>query len=218
MRVAVADDSLLFREGVSRLLDEIGFAVVGQAASGDDLMRQLPAFKPDVVLIDIRMPPTFTNEGITMAHRIGEAFPGLGVVVLSHHLESAFALSLLSEHPHGRGYLLKDRVSDLDAFAAALRRVGNGETVVDAAVVSALVTPQESVLSELTGRETEILTLMAEGLSNGGIGERLFLSPRTVESHIRGIFHKLGLNEDDDQNRRVVAVLKFLQASATRSA
>lgn len=218
MRVAVADDSLLFREGVSRLLDEIGFAVVGQASSGDDLMRQLPAFKPDVVLIDIRMPPTFTSEGITTAHKIGERFPDLGVVMLSHHLDSAFALSLLSEHPQGRGYLLKDRVSDLDSFAAALRRVGDGETVVDPAVVAALVTPQDSVLSELTGRETEILTLMAEGLSNGGIGERLFLSPRTVESHIRGIFHKLGLNDDDDQNRRVVAVLRFLQASATRSA
>lgn len=211
MRVAVADDSLLFREGLARLLPEIGFTSVGQASSGDELMARLPTMDPDVVLIDIRMPPTFTNEGIACAHAIGEQFPAVGVVVLSHHLDSAYALSLLSEHPQGRGYLLKDRVSDLDAFADALTRVGEGQTVVDPTVVEELVASPGEALSDLTSREREILTLMAEGLSNGGIGERLFLSPRTVESHIRGIFYKLGLTDDDDQNRRVVAVLTFLR-------
>ena len=211
MRVAIGDDSLLFREGLCRLLDDIGFDVVGQAASGDELIEQMPVFKPDLVVTDIRMPPTFTNEGITTAHTIGERHPDVGVVVLSHHLDSAYALSLLSNHPNGRGYLLKDRVSDLDAFASALHRVGEGETVVDPAVVAGLVAPEDAWLSELTARELEILTLMAEGLSNGGIGERLFLSPRTVESHVRGIFTKLGITEDDDQNRRVVAVLTYLR-------
>lgn len=213
MRVAVADDSLLFREGMVRLLPEIGFSCVGQAASGAELIERLPAFKPDIALIDIRMPPTFSNEGIACAHQLGDEFPDLGVVVLSHHLDSMFALSLLSEHPQGRGYLLKDRVSDLTAFAAALHRVGAGETVVDPTVVEGLVSSPIEPLPGLTSRELEILALMAEGLSNGGIGERLFLSPRTVESHIRGIFNKLNLSDDDDQNRRVVAVLKFLRGS-----
>jgi DNA-binding NarL/FixJ family response regulator len=214
MRVAVGEDSLLFREGLIRLLADIGFDVVGQASSGDELVSQLPGCKPDLVLTDIRMPPTFSNEGIETAHIIGEKFPEIGVVVLSHHLDSSYALSLLSNHPNGRGYLLKDRVSDLDAFASALHRVADGETVVDPTVVSALVAPRDPSLSQLTSRELEILTLMAEGLSNGGIGERLFLSPRTVESHVRGIFTKLGITDDDDQNRRVVAVLKFLRENA----
>lgn len=216
MRVAVADDSLLFREGLVRLMDDIGFEVVGDAPSGDELIDQLAELNPDVVLTDIRMPPTFTNEGIATAHKIRELFPDVGVVVLSHHLDSKFALSLLADHPGGRGYLLKDRVADLDAFVAAVERVSKGETVVDPEVVAALVAPgpKDEALADLTARELEVLTLMAEGLSNGRIGDKLFLSPRTVESHVRGIFNKLGLSDDEDQNRRVIAVLTYLREHA----
>jgi DNA-binding NarL/FixJ family response regulator len=213
MRVLVADDSLLFREGLARLLVELGFDVVGQAATAEELLRLVEELSPDLAVVDIRMPPTFSTEGIEAAGVLARTHPDLGVVVLSQYVEASYALRLLEAGEAGRGYLLKDAAGDLDAFAAALRRVGEGGSVVDAGVVAALVgrDPASGRIGELTQREREILALMAEGLSNHGICERLVLSARTVESHVRTIFQKLGLAATDDANRRVVAVLTFLR-------
>ena len=215
MRVVVADDSLLFREGVVRLLTEQGFEVLGQMDNADDLVRRVGGLKPDVAIVDIRMPPTNTDEGLQAAHEIGERHPEIGVVVLSQYLEASYAMRLLEEGTAGRGYLLKDRVGDLDAFGAAIRRVGEGGSVVDPEVVASLVGRRQGagLLDELTEREREILALMAEGRSNHGICERLVLSPRTVESHVRTIFQKLDLPPADDDHRRVLAVLTYLRAS-----
>jgi DNA-binding NarL/FixJ family response regulator len=214
MRVIVADDSLLFREGVVRLLAELGFEVVGQTDNADDLLRRVGGLRPNVAIVDIRMPPTFTDEGLQAALQIGDHDPGVGVLVLSQYVESGYAMRLLEAGSAGRGYLLKDRVSDLDGFAEAIRRVGDGGSVVDPEVVAALVGRRRDSgpLDELTDREREILELMAEGRSNTGIGERLFLSQRTVESHVRSIFRKLGLEEAHDDHRRVLAVLAYLRA------
>lgn len=213
MRVIVADDSLLFREGLVRVLTELGFEVVGQAATADELLAVAGSVPADLVIADNRMPPTFTHEGIDAAARLGDSYPALGVVVLSQYVEAAYALRLLADGEAGRGYLLKDSVGDLDVFAAALRRVGDGGSVVDPAVVAALVGGERGALADLSSREIEILGLMAEGLSNNGICERLVLSARTVESHVRTIFQKLGLAATDDANRRVVAVLTYLRGS-----
>lgn len=213
MKVIVADDSLLFREGLARLLGDLDFEVVGQADDGDQLLTLVDALAPDLVVVDIRMPPTFTTEGIEAAARLAELHPDLGVVVLSQYVESTYAVTLLEEGHAGRGYLLKDAVGDLDMFGAALRRVGEGGSLVDPVVVSALVNAERAngPLDELSGREREILSLMAEGLSNNGICDRLVLSARTVESHVRTIFQKLDLSATDSANRRVIAVLTYLR-------
>jgi DNA-binding NarL/FixJ family response regulator len=215
MQVVVADDSLLFREGVVRLLTEQGFDVVAQMDNADDLVRRVGGLKPDVAIVDIRMPPTQTDEGLQAAAEIGASHPEVGVVVLSQYLEASYAMRLLEEGTAGRGYLLKDRVADLDAFAAAVRRVGEGGSVVDPEVVSTLVGNRSGgPLDDLTDREREILELMAEGRSNQGIRERLVLSERTVESHVGAIFRKLDLPPTDDDHRRVLAVLTYLRAAS----
>jgi DNA-binding NarL/FixJ family response regulator len=215
MQVVVADDSMLFREGVARLLTELGFEVTGQVDNADDLVRRVGGLKPDVAIVDIRMPPTHTDEGLRAAQTLGESHPDVGVIVLSQYLEASYATRLLEEGTAGRGYLLKDRVGDLEAFGAAVRQVGTGGSVVDPEVVAALLKGGrgDDRLTELTDREREILSLMAEGRSNQGICERLVLSPRTIESHVRTIFQKLELTPADDNHRRVLAVLAYLQSS-----
>jgi DNA-binding NarL/FixJ family response regulator len=214
MRVVVADDSLLFREGLVRLLEEQGFEVTGQMDNAEDLIRRIGGLKPEVAIVDIRMPPTHTDEGLRAAHGIADRHPGVGVVVLSQYLEASYAMRLLEEGTAGRGYLLKDRVADLDSFAASVRQVGEGGSVVDPEVVASLVGKRRDagVLDELTEREREILAMMAEGRSNHGICERLVLSPRTIESHVRTIFQKLDLPPAEDDHRRVLAVLAYLRA------
>lgn len=214
MRLIVADDSLLFREGVVRLLGEQNFDVLAQADNAEDLVRRVGGLRPDAVLVDMRMPPSFTDEGLQAALEIGERHPGVGVVVLSQHIESGYAMQLLKHEGAGRGYLLKDRVGDLDTFAEAIRRVGDGGSVVDPEVVAALVDRQRPAgpLDELTERERQCLALMAEGRSNAGICERISLSPRTVESHVRTIFRKLDLGDTHDDHRRVLAVLAYLRS------
>ena len=213
MRVIVADDEALLREGLARLLADAGFEVIGKAGDGAELLRMAENRRPDVAVVDIKMPPTHTDEGLAAAQQIGERHPEIGVLVLSHYLEPRYAMRLLEEHPRGAGYLLKDRVSDIAVLADALHRIAEGECVIDPTIVSRLVTRRrEGPLEELTEREREVLALMAEGHSNEGIGERLFLSPRTVETHIRQIFLKLDLREAPAYHRRVVAVLTFLRA------
>lgn len=213
-RVIVADDSLLFREGLVRLLCEHGLDVVAQTDNADDLVRRVGGLRPDVAVVDIRMPPTHTDEGVRAAEQIGECYPGVGVVVLSQYATSTYAVRLLAGSSGGRGYLLKDRIGDLDTFADAIRRVGSGGSVVDPQVVAGLVGRERRAgpLGDLSERELEILALMAEGRSNAGICERLVLSHRTIESHSRTIFRKLELEAAGDHNRRVLAVLTYLQS------
>jgi serine/threonine-protein kinase len=215
MRVFVADDSFLFREGLVRLLGEADLDVVGQADNADDLVTGVGEIRPDVAIVDIRMPPTHTTEGLDAAQRIGEKHPEIGVLVLSQYIEAGYAQQLFEEGSAGRGYLLKDRVGDLDAFAAAIRQIGDGGSVVDPEVVATLVRRKSepaSSLDSLTEREREILSLMAEGASNASICERFFLSQRTVESHVRAIFQKLDLAPTGEGHRRVLAVLAYLRS------
>jgi DNA-binding NarL/FixJ family response regulator len=212
MRIVVADDSVLLREGVVRLLEETGSEVVGQSGTAEDLLRHVAMHNPDVAIVDIRMPPTQTDEGLRAAKEIRERFPDVGVLVLSQYVEPAYAMELLGENAEGVGYLLKDRVSDIDDFLAAVKRVGEGGSALDPAVVSELVgrRRQNDPLEALTPREREVLELMAEGRSNQAISERLFITLRAVEKHVTSIFSKLGLPAAAQDHRRVLAVLAFL--------
>ena len=213
MRVVIADDELLLREGLARLLIEAGFEVVGKAGTGEELMRLVDIGRPDVALVDIRMPPTHTDEGLVAAREIRRAYPEIGVLVLSHYLESSYAMRLLEEHPERSGYLLKERVSDVAVLVDALERIDDGECVLDPTIVARLVgrAREDSPLDELTGREREVLSLIAEGHSNDAICRKLFLSPKTVETHVRHILLKLGIGETPDYHRRVLAVLAYLR-------
>ena len=212
MRVIVADDSVLLREGVTRLLEDADFEVVGQAADGEELMRKVKAHKPDVAIIDIRMPPTHTDEGLKAARAIREEMPDTGVLVLSQYLEEEYALELLGDDAAGVGYLLKDRVSDLDRFTEAIRRVAEGGSALDPEVVSQMLGRRraEDPLEVLTPREREVLELMAEGRSNQAIADALVVSERAVEKHVTSIFSKLNLPPAAEDHRRVLAVLAFL--------
>ena len=213
MRVVLADDSVLLREGVARLLADAGFEVIGQAGDPEELLRLVRLDPPDVAVVDIRMPPTHSDEGLQAAQAIHSEFPHVGVLVLSQYLDSGYAMRVISGAIGARGYLLKDRVTDLEQFADAVRRVGDGESVVDPEVVSTLINrPRErNPLDELTEREREVLALMAEGCSNQAICERMFLSPKTIEAHVRGIFMKLDLPPAANDHRRVLAVLAYLR-------
>ena len=214
MRVALSDDTVLLREGVARLLGDAGFEIVAQSGTADDLLRHVAMHKPDVAIVDIRMPPTHTDEGLRAAQEIRTRFPEVGVLVLSQYVEPGYALELLSESAEGVGYLLKDRVSDVDEFTAAVRRVGEGGSALDPAVVSQLVgrRRKDDPLEEISPREREVLELMAEGRSNQAISERLFITPRAVEKHVTSIFHKLRLPASSEDHRRVLAVLTYLRS------
>jgi DNA-binding NarL/FixJ family response regulator len=216
VRVAVADDAVLLREGVVRLLREAGFDVVGQVGTGDELVRLVDADPPDVCVVDIRMPPSFTDEGLRAAAEIGERHPNVGVVILSQYDDAGYAMQLLAHGARGRGYLLKDRVMDVEEFVEAVRRVADGGSAIDPQIIANLVgRPRaRSPLDDLTERERQVLALMAEGYSNGAIERKLFLSQKTVEGHVRNIFAKLGLQPEEGVHRRVLAVLTYLRAPA----
>jgi DNA-binding NarL/FixJ family response regulator len=214
LRVVIADDETLLREGLARLLEDAGLDVVGKAGTPDELLRRVALTRPDVAIVDIRMPPTHSDEGLVAAQEIRRSHPTVGVLVLSHYVESRYAMRLLQEHPERSGYLLKERVSDTAVLVDALQRVVDGECVLDPTIVSRLVgrPREESALAELTDRELEVLALMAEGHSNDGICRKLFLSPKTVETHVRHILLKLGIGETTDYHRRVLAVLAYLRS------
>jgi len=214
VRVVIADDSVLLREGVARVLAEDGFDVVGGVGSGAELLDCVARWSPDVAIVDIRMPPTHTDEGLVAAETIRKRWPGVGVLVLSQYVETEYALRLLEGGDARCGYLLKDRVLDVRQLGEAVRRVHEGGVVVDPELVTRLVgRPRAaSPLDELTAREREVLALMAEGLTDRGIGGRLHVTPKTVETHIRHIFAKLGLRESMTDNKRVLAVLAYLRA------
>jgi DNA-binding NarL/FixJ family response regulator len=213
MRVVVADDSVLLREGLSRLLTENGIEVVGTADNATVLAREVAALAPDAVVVDIRMPPTHTDEGIAAARSLRAAHPRLGVLVLSQYLESHYATTLLSDAPEHIGYLLKDRVSNVGVLVDALHRVVAGECVIDPTIVTTLLRRPRKAgpLDSLSAQERSVLALMAEGRSNQAIADRLFLSGKTVEAHVRRIMQKLDLHESPDDNRRVLAVLHLLR-------
>ncbi len=214
-RVVMADDSVLLREGIAALLEDSGFEIVAQSGSGDDLMLKVRSLRPDIAIVDIRMPPTHTDEGLRAAQEIRERYPDTSVLVLSQYGETGYALDLLADSAEGVGYLLKDRVSDVREFAAAVQRVADGGTALDPTVVSRLVGSRRGrgPLDELSARERQVLELMAEGRSNQGIAARLVITERAVEKHVTSIFQKLRLPAASDDHRRVLAVLTYLRAS-----
>ena len=212
MRVVVADDSTLLREGVVRLLEDAGLEVVGQAGDAEELLRKVRAHKPDVAVVDVRMPPTHTDEGLRAAREIRAELPAVSVLVLSQYVEVAYASELLAESAEGLGYLLKDRVADAEALADAVRRVGGGGSVLDPEVVSEMLgrSRRGDPLAELSPREREVLALMAEGRTNAAIAAELVVTERAVEKHVTAIFAKLDLPATGEDHRRVLAVLRFL--------
>ncbi len=214
MRIVIADDEVLLRQGVARLLTDAGFEVVATAGTRDELIRAVERHRPDLAIVDIRMPPTHTDEGLTASQELRRSQPELGILILSHYLESRYAMRLLQDQPERAGYLLKERVSDIAVLTDALRRIDDGECVLDPTIVARLIGRRRSPnpLVDLSEREVEVLGLMAEGRSNHAIGELLFVSHKTVESHVRQIFMKLGLEETPDDHRRVLAVLAYLRA------
>jgi DNA-binding NarL/FixJ family response regulator len=211
VRAVIAEDSVLLREGVARLLEDSGIVVAAQSGNADDLLLHVRSYEPDVAIVDVRMPPTHTDEGARAARAIRERYPDVAVLVLSQVVEAEHALALFSDRPEGFGYLLKDRVLEIDDFIDAVRRVARGGTAMDPEVVAQLLGRRPGPLDDLTPREREVLSLMAEGLSNQGICRRLYLSPKTVETHVKSIFTKLRLAPAADDHRRVLAVLAFLK-------
>ena len=214
MRVVIADDTMLIREGTARLLQEAGVEVVGTASDARKLLQIVAQEHPDVAIVDIKTPPTYTDEGLVAAEQIRSSHPGVGVLVLSQYLESRYAARLLEHHPEATGYLLKERVSDIGAVKDAIARIAEGECVLDPTIVTRLIKRPRKTgpLDELTDREREVLALIAEGRSNHGISEVLVLSPKTVEAHVGHILAKLGLDDTPDYHRRVLAVLAFLRS------
>jgi serine/threonine-protein kinase len=215
MRVVIADDELLMRQGVARLLGDAGVDVVGTVDTAEALLEHVALTRPDVALVDVRMPPTHRDEGIVAAREIRAAHPATGVLVLSHYLESSYALRLLEDQPERCGYLLKERVSDIAVLIDALTRITEGECVVDPTIVKQLLgKPRDpGPLDALTDRERDVLAAMAEGYSNDAIARRLFLSPKTVEANIHRLLQKLAIAESADSNRRVLAVLTYLRST-----
>jgi DNA-binding NarL/FixJ family response regulator/class 3 adenylate cyclase len=216
MRVVLADDSVLLREGIARLLEDAGFDIVGQAGDYEDLMLKIRSYTPDVAIVDIRMPPTNTDEGLRAAQEIRAKHPGIGVLVLSQYVETEYAMELLADSAEGVGYLLKDRISDVDEFVSAVRRVGEGGSALDPSIVTQLVgrRRRDDPLDALTPREREVLEYMAEGKSNKGIAEKMVVTERAVEKHVTSIFGKLRLSATSDDHRRVLAVLALLRGPA----
>jgi len=214
VRVVVADDTMLTRAGIVRLLRDAEVDVVAEAENGDELLRHVRLARPDAAIVDIRMPPTHSDEGLVAAQQIRSEHPEIGVLVLSQYVEPSYAMRLLEEHPERVAYLLKERVFDVAVLIDALRRIVEGETVIDPTIVSRLVgrRRREDPLAALTEREREVLTLIAEGLSNKAIAGRLFVTERTVEAHSKQIFLKLGLDANPESHRRVLAVLAYLRA------
>ena len=214
MRAVVADDSLLTREGIVHLLQRSGVDVVGQAQNAEQLMGQIRTAEPDVAVVDIKMPPTHTDEGLVAAQQIRTDYPAVAVLVLSQYVEASYAMRLLETHPEGVGYLLKERVFAAEVLVDAIRRVHDGESVIDPTIVSSLLgrKRRDDPLAELSAREREVLSLVAQGLSIKAIAAQLFVTDRTVEAHVTQIFLKLHLNADPDSHRRVLAVLTFLRA------
>jgi len=213
MRVVIAEDSVLLRAGLVRLLEDAGFEVVGEASDAEDLLRKVRAHLPDLAVTDIRMPPTQTDEGLRAAQQIRAELPQIGLMVLSQHLDEGYALELLQNSAEGVGYLLKDRVADIDAFVDALRRVGARGSVLDPEVVSQLLGRRRAhdPLDRLTPRERQVLALMAEGRSNNAVARELVVTERAIEKHVTSIFSKLGLTAAEDGHRRVLAVLQYLK-------
>jgi DNA-binding NarL/FixJ family response regulator len=214
VRVIIADDEVLLREGLARLLADAGIDVVARVGTPGELLEQAAQHRPDAVVLDIRMPPTHTDEGLVAADQLRDRLPGTGVLLLSHHLDSRYAVRLIENHEGGVGYLLKERVSELGVLVDALKRVCEGECVVDPTIIANLVRRREAASTShvLSPRELDVLALMAEGRSNTEICALLFLSPKTVEAHIRRVFLKLGLAEGVEGHRRVLAVLAYLRS------